>query len=35
VSNIYYVDREDIGSGNEKINGRNKTQISGILSYTF
>ena len=35
LSNIHYVDRSEIGSGDEKIKGNNKTQITGVISFKF
>ena len=35
VDNTYYIDRNEIGSGNEKIKGNNKTVINGVFSYKF
>ncbi len=35
IDNTYYIDRNEIGSGNEKIKGNNKTVINGVFSYKF
>lgn len=35
ISNTYYIDRDEIGSGNEKIHGNDKTVINGVFSYKF